>query len=435
MQIESVAVLGAGTMGSGIAALCVQAGCRVALLDVSRAAAEQAIGRMLEGRPPLLDDPAAAGRITAGSFDDDLATAVGSADWVCEAIVEDLAAKRALFGRLEPLRRDGSVVSSNTSGILLRTITEGLPERLRRDTAVTHFFNPVRVMKLVELVPGAETRAEVIATLERFLGERLGKGVVHAKDTVNFIGNRIGCFWMLAGLHKAHAGLADGLSIEQIDALLAAPVGIPPTGLYGLLDLIGLDVLALVAKNLAANLPEGDPGRAFAHLPPIEQAMVERGQLGRKTGGGFYRLVRHEDGTRSKEAFDLRRQEWRPAADVSLAPEHGEAASLLFDDSPQGRLAWEVMGGTLCYAADLVPEIADDVVNIDRAMRWGFNWQRGPFELLDALGPERVIARLEMAGQPLPRMLEALRRAGAEPFYGEGGRTFLGADGAFRSLP
>ena len=433
MQIESVAVLGAGTMGSGIAALCAQAGCRVALLDVTRSAAEQTIARMVEGRPPMLDDPATAALITPGSFDDDLATAVGAADWVCEAIIEDPATKRALFGRLEPLRRDGSVVSSNTSGIRLRSITEGLPLRLRRDIAVTHFFNPVRVMKLVELVPGAETRAATIGTLERFLAERLGKGVVHAKDTVNFIGNRIGCFWMLSGLHKAHAGLADGLSMEEIDALLAEPVGIPSTGLYGLLDLIGLDVLELVAKNLAANLPDGDAGLAFARLPPIEQAMVERGQLGRKTGGGFYRLIRHDDGSRSKEVFDLRLQTWRAARTVTLAPEHTEA-SLLFDDSPQGRLAWDVMGGTLCYAAELIPEIAEDVVNVDRAMRWGFNWAKGPFALLDALGPDRVIERLETADQPLPKMLEVLRKAGAGHFYGEGD-TCLGSDGAFHPVP
>jgi 3-hydroxyacyl-CoA dehydrogenase len=435
MRIESVAVLGAGTMGSGIAALCAEVGCRVKLLDVSRAAAEQAITRMVEGRPPLLDDPARAGLITPGSFDDDLPAAVGAADWVCEAIVEDLATKRALFGRIEPLRREGSVVSSNTSGILLRTITEGLPERLRRDIAVTHFFNPVRVMKLVELVPGADTRAEVIQTFEDFLSDRLGKGVVHAKDTVNFIGNRIGCFWMLSGLHKAHAGLADGLSMEQIDALLAAPFGIPPTGLYGLLDLIGLDVLELVARNLAANLPDGDAGLAFARLPPIEHAMVLRGQLGRKTGGGFYRLVRHDDGTRSREVFDLRLQSWRTAENVTLAPEHTQAASLLFDDSPEGRFAWDVMGGTLCHAAELIPEIADGVVNVDRAMRWGFNWQRGPFELLDALGPARIIDRLEAADQPLPRMLEVLRQAGAERFYADGGRTYLDAGGAFRPVP
>jgi 3-hydroxyacyl-CoA dehydrogenase len=221
--------------------------------------------------------------------------------------------------------------------------------------------------------------------------------------------------------------------MEQIDALLAAPVGIPPTGLDALLDLIGLDVLGLVAKNLAANLPDGDAGLAFASLPSIEQAMVERGQLGRKTGGGFYRLIRHDDGSRSKEVFDLRLQSWRPAENVTLAPEHTQAASLLFDDSPGGRFAWDVMGGTLRYAAELIPEIADDVVNVDRAMRWGFNWAKGPFELLDALGPARVVERLEATDQPLPRMLALLREAGAERFYGESG-TCLGADGAFRPV-
>jgi 3-hydroxyacyl-CoA dehydrogenase len=288
-------------------------------------------------------------------------------------------------------------------------------------------------MKLVELVPGAEAQAEVEQTLERFLADRLGKGVVHAKDTVNFIGNRIGCFWMLSGLHKAYAALADGLSTEEIDALMAAPVGIPATGLYGLLDLVGLDVLDLVAKNLAANLPDGDAGLAFASLPPIEQAMVARGQLGRKTGGGFYRLTRHDDGTRSKEVFDLGQQDWRAAHDVSLAPAHADATTLMFSDDPQGRFAWDVMAGTLCYAAELIPEIADDLVNVDRAMRWGFNWAKGPFELLDALGPASVIARLEALDEPLPKMLAVLRASGAEHFYADG--TYLGVDGAFHPIP
>ena len=433
MNIESVAVLGAGTMGSGIAALCAEAGCPVTLLDVSRSAAEQAIGRMSEGRAPMLSTPDKAALITPGSFDDDL-EAAARADWICEAIVEDLDAKRSLFARLETVRGEGSALSTNTSGIRLRSIIEGLPERLRRDVAVTHFFNPVKVMKLVELVPGADTRPEVIEGLQQFLSGRLGKGVVHAKDTVNFIGNRIGCFWMLAGLHKAHHALAAGVSMEEIDALMTS-VGIPSTGLYGLLDLVGLDVMDLVARNMAANLPDGDAGLAFATLPPVEQAMVARGQLGRKTGGGFYRLQRHDDGSRTKEVFDLQRQEWRAAHAVELTPAHAEAATLVFGGDPQGRFVWDLMGATLCYAAELIPEIADDVVNVDRAMRWGFNWKQGPFEMLNALGPARVIARLEADDEPLPKMLSVLRASGAKGFYGDDGTTFLGTDGAYHAVP
>lgn len=430
-KIESVAVLGGGTMGAGIAGACAQAGCRVLLLDVSADAARQALDRIVSGRPPAVDDAEAAGRIELGSFDE--LERIAGYDWICEAIIEDLPAKRALFQRLEPLRSEGSVVSTNTSGIPLRSITEGMPERLRRDIAVTHFFNPVKVMKLMELVPGAETSPRVIDALAAFCGRRLGKGVVHAKDTVNFIGNRIGCFFMLAGLHKAREALEAGLSMEMVDSLMGQSVGLPSTGLYGLIDLIGLDVMDFVAKNLDANLPQGDAGRAYTRFPPAEREMLERGQLGRKTGGGFYRLTKNADGSRSKETFDLLAGEWRPA--VAADPSHDDARSLLFADDTEGRFAWECMGGALVYAAGLVPEISDDIVNVDRAMRWGFAWRKGPFELLDALDPHAVIAKLEAARRPVPHMLAVLRDAGATNFYRNGGSEFLGTDGAFHPVP
>jgi 3-hydroxyacyl-CoA dehydrogenase len=429
-RIDAVAVLGAGTMGSGIAALCAEAGCRVLLLDVTRDAADRALARMTTGRAPLLDDPASTARITTGSLDTDLAR-IGDYDWICEAVIEDLGTKRALFAQVEPLRRAGSVASSNTSGIPLRAITEGLPERLRRDIAVTHFFNPVKVMKLVELVPGAATTPDVLKTFAAFLADRLGKGVVHAKDTVNFVGNRIGCFWMLSGLQKAEAALAAGLAMEEIDALIARPFGFPSTGLFGLIDLIGLDVMDLVGRNLAANLPPGDPGHAYTRLPEAEQAMLGRGQLGRKTGGGFYRLLQREDGSRAKETFDLVTGSWRPGRTVELDTRHQDMAALIFGTDPACRFAWDLMGGTLGYAADLIPEIADDIVNVDRALRWGFNWAKGPFELLDALGPQRVAERLARERRPLPKMLQVLRTAGAERFYRDDGRH-LGRDGAWR---
>ena len=433
-RIDNVAVLGAGTMGRGIAAACACAGCQVLLLDVSLERAERAFAAMTEGRAPALTDRTAMARIRLGSLDDDLA-AIRDYDWVCEAVVEDLAVKRALFATIEPLRGEGSVVSTNTSGIPLRAITAGMPDRLRRDMVVTHFFNPVNVMKLLEIVPGAETSPETVDRLTTFGGERLGKGVVHAKDTVNFIGNRIGCFWMLSGLHKAKRAIGDGLSMERIDALMGDPVGIPRTGLYGLIDLIGLDVMELVGRNLAANLPDGDPRHAFVELPEAERAMLARRQLGRKTGGGFYRLAVADDGGQSKETFDLAVEAWRPIEKVVLDAPHDRAKTLLFADDAEGRFADDLMGGTLAYAADLVPEIADDIVNIDRAMRWGFNWTKGPFELLDAIGPVRVIASLEAKGKALPRMFQTLKDADGKSFYRAGGTEYLGRNGAYHPIP
>ena len=426
-SIDTVAVLGAGTMGAGIAAACAQAGSRVHLLDLDAERVAAVIARMTEGRAPMLDDPAALERISAGSFDD--LSVLADCDWICEAVVEDLDIKQALFRRVEAARKPGSVISTNTSGIPLRAIVEGMPEGFRRDFAVTHFFNPVKVMRLLELVPGEDADPDALGALRAYCAETLGKGVVLAKDTVNFIGNRIGCFWILSGLHKARAALDAGMSMETVDALMSAPVGLPATGLYGLVDLIGLDVMDLVGKNLAANLPAGDPGLDCAAFPPTEQAMLERGQLGRKSGGGFYRVTKRDDGSKLKEVYDLVAGDWRVAGEATLDGQHADAVSLLFADTPEGRFAWDLMGGTLGYAADLVPEISDTIVGVDRAMRWGFNWQQGPFEMLDALGPQRVIARLESEGRPLPRMLAVLRDADVESFYRNGGTECLGPDG------
>ena len=438
-EIERVAVMGSGTMGAGIAALCAANGVEVLLLDMPsgegprNAIAEGAKARMLEGRAPLLEDVAAADRVRVGNFDDDLGQ-VAEADLIVEAIIEDLDAKRALFAKLEAVRREGSIVTTNTSGIPLHAISESMPARLRRDVAVTHFFNPVKVMKLVELVPGEETSAEVIATLDQFLTNRLGKGVVHAKDTVNFIANRVGCFWLLAGLSEADAALARGLGIETIDAAMSAPVGVPATGLFGLVDLIGLDVMGLVASNLAENLSAGDAGRAYVAMPAEIQAMLARGQLGRKSGGGFYRMSKTEDGGRLRETYDYKADAWHESRTASLPEAEQTLDGLLFADSATGRYAWKVMGATLLYAADLVPEISDALVGIYRAMRWGFAWRQGPFEMLDALGPARVIARLEADDQALPAMLRVLHEAGAASFYRADGTEYLGLDGAYHDV-
>ncbi len=432
-KITSVAVLGAGTMGTGIAGLCAERDCRVLLLDVSMEAAEKALERIISGRPPALDTLEKKSNITLGTLTDDLEK-IADYDWICEAVIEDLETKRDLMSRLEPLRRDGSVVSTNTSGIPLRDITEGLPERLRRDIVVTHFFNPVKIMRLLEIVPGANTRPEVIETLANFCGEKLGKGVVHAKDTVNFIGNRIGCYWMLSGLHHAETALQNGLNMETLDALMSSPVGLPPTGMYGLIDLIGLDIMDFVGKNLALNLPEDDVGKAFTTFPNAEQAMLERGQLGRKTGGGFYRMQKLDDGSKKKETYDLMSSEWRETVSIELDERHASLDSMLGDDA-EATFAWRTMGGTLWYAANLIPEISDDVVNIDRAMRWGFAWAKGPFEMLDAIGPERFIEKLRASNLPVAKMLQVLEDSGASHFYQPESNTFLGADGQYHPIP
>ena len=219
----------------------------------------------------------------------------------------------------------------------------------------------------------------------------------------------------------------------MIDALLGAPVGLPGTALYGLVDLIGLDVIESIAQNLAVNLPAADPGRAFALLPEAEQRLRARGQLGRKSGGGYYRMRKADDGSKSKEVFRLDSETWQPAQPVQISAEHADMASLFFADDAAGRLVRDVLGGTLLYAADLLPEISNDIVNVDRAMRWGFAWSQGPFELLDRIGPAKVISLLRREGRRLPRMLTVLEGSGASSF--DGPETFLGVDGRMHPLP
>jgi len=423
-EIKRVAVLGAGTMGGGIAGACAAAGCEVLLLDIDRASGEAAKQRLTAGRAPALADPAHLERISAGSFATDLGR-LSDCDWICEAIIEDLETKREMFAEVEDARNADALLSSNTSGIPLADICAGMPRRLQKDIAVTHFFNPVHVMKLVELVPGEHTRPEVLDALAGFLGKRLGKGVVHAKDTVNFIGNRIGCMWMLAGMHLAERAIReDGLRIETVDALTAAPLGLPATGLYGLIDLIGLDVMHSVGKNLQANLPPADAGSRYTAFTEHVQRLHDRGQLGRKSGGGFYQLTRHDDGGKS-----IAEQPAELPADEQTLP------ALFAGGSANARFVRELVATTLCYAAGLVPEISDDIVNIDRAMRWGFNWRRGPFEMIDQLGAQTLLAQLAESKTPPPKMLQVLQDCGAESFYRDDGREFLTAEGKWGRVP
>ncbi len=433
-KIDSVAVIGGGTMGMGIAALCASAGSRVVMLDMSKELADKSVERMLAGRSPALHNPGHAKHIITGAIETDLSE-IADCDWICEAVIEDLGIKRSVFEKIEAARKDGSIVTTNTSGIPLRSIYAGMSGRLREDIAVTHFFNPVKVMRLLELVPGEDTTPDVIETLAAYCGGTLGKGVVYAKDTVNFIGNRIGCNWMLTGLHKGKEARSKGLNIETMDALMSKPMGLPPTGLYGLIDLVGLDVMALVGENLESNLPVNDSGRNFVKLPGEERAMYERGQLGRKTGGGYYKVSKMADGSKLKEVYEPESDRWRTAENVSLDSSHTKFQSLMNGSDTEGQFIWGVMSNALGYAADLVPDISNDIVNVDRAMRWGFAWAKGPFELIDAYGAGAMTTRFKQEKRPVPKMLAALEKAGTDSFYKDGGTQYFGIDGQYHPAP
>ena len=425
-NINSVAVLGAGTMGSGIAALAAEKNCKVLLLDISEEAAAKSRDALLLGHNQALSDVSKKNNIEVGSFDKDF-DKIKDFDWICEVVVENIKIKQDIFKKIEEHKSSNAIVSSNTSGIPLREITKHSSIDLLKSVCITHFFNPVRVMKLCELIPGEKTSKDVIETLKIFLENVFDKGVVHGKDTVNFIGNRIGCFLLLKGLHTSSDLRKDGITVEQVDALISKPMGLPPTGLYGLIDLIGLDVMHAVGLNLSKNLPNNDIGRSFVSLPKVELEMFNNGQLGRKTGGGFYRIKKLDNGEKIKEVFDLEGKTWRSEKKFDFDKD----ISVIFEDSIEGRLSWSIMGYTLWYAATLIPEISDDILNIDRAMRWGFAWSKGPFELLDLAGNLEFINKCKEENLPITGMLKVLLDSGEKTFYKSEKKKYLSIDGSY----
>jgi 3-hydroxyacyl-CoA dehydrogenase len=419
MPIEKAAVLGAGVMGAQIAAHLANAGVPVMLLDMvpqgadnRNALAEGAVARMLKAEPAPFVHKRAARLVTPGNLEDHL-DGLAEADWIVEAVIEDLEIKRALYEKVEAVRKDGSLISSNTSTIPLARLIDGLPERFANDFLITHFFNPPRYMRLLELVAGAKTRPEALAILEDFADRRLGKGVVVCHDTPGFVANRIGTFWMQCAVVAAEDL---GLSVEEADAVMSRPVGIPKTGVFGLLDLIGLDLMPKVDASMAALLPEDDAYQGLRRDWPLLQRMIGDGYTGRKGKGGFYRLNR-SGGGRVKEAIDLGSGDYAPARKPVLesldAAKHGGLPALVAQPDRGGQFAWTVLSQTLAYAASLVPEIAGDIVAVDRAMRLGYNWKEGPFELIDRLGKSlRVLARPLYVKTPLRHSDLKVRKRG-----------------------
>jgi len=419
-EIKKAAVIGAGTMGSGIASHLANVGVPVVLLDVVPAGAndrnvvaEGAIKRLLKIQPPAFMQSANAELITPGNIEDHMAL-IADADWITEAVVERLDVKHALYEKIDAVRKPGAMVSSNTSTIPLSMLTAKMSDELKRDFCITHFFNPVRYMRLLELVAGPETRSSVTDTLSSFCDVKLGKGVVPCRDTPGFLGNRVGVYALQVAIVEA-ASL--GLKVEEADALMGRPMGIPKTGVFGLYDLIGLDLMLDVASSLRSALPKHD---AFHHVAagiPLISRLINQGYTGNKSKSGFYR-ERNEDGERLRQAVDLKTGEYRPATrphiDAAVDGETQGLRALVTHDDRFGRFAWRVLAKTLSYAAALIPEVAEDPLPVDEAMKLGYSWSKGPFEMIDDLGPAWFRKRIESEDMAVP---EALRRVGDSNFY------------------
>jgi len=441
--IRKAGVLGAGTMGSRIAAHFANAGLPVVLLDIPSsggprsAVAAQALEGLKKSRPAAFYEASAASRIAIGNFDDDAAL-LADCDWVVEAVTENLAIKQALLDKIVPHLKVDAILTTNTSGLPVASIAGRLPEARRRRWFGTHFFNPPRYMRLVEIIPTPEADPDVLAAVSRFADLRLGKEVVLARDTPNFIANRIGVFIMLEAVRLMQA---EDLTVEEVDALTGTAIGWPRTGTFRLADLVGLDVLAHVAGNFAQS-----QGQAVS-VPPFIQSMLERRWLGDKTKQGFYKKDRDREGNELRLALDWKTLEYRPpsrpkfpalemAKNAEKLPER--LAQLLAGDVKKdkgARFHWKLLSALWNYAADCLPEIADNAASVDRAMRAGFNWEMGPFHLWDAAGVRATVERMKGAGGPVSANVERLLAAGGDSWYRNNGREcFDLASGAHQPL-
>ena len=424
-DIRSVAVLGAGTMGAAIAAHAANAGLAVDLLDLDSQAVEGGFERMLAARPAALASPRLAERIRLGTFEEDF-DRLAAADWVVEAVVERLEPKQELFARVEKTAGPGAVITSNTSGLPLASLADGRSEDFRRRFLGTHFFNPPRYLKLVELIPTADTDPAVLEQVRAFVERVLGKGAVVAKDTPNFIANRLGSF---AGMHDVRYALEHGYTIEEVDALTGPLVGRPKTATFRLFDQVGLDVMVAVAGNLYELAP-ADESRDVLQAPEPLARMQAAGRLGNKTGGGFYRRGKR-DGQTVFDVLDLDTLEYRPAArpDLPIIPaarDHddlGDRLRFVLDkatDDRGARYLRDTLLPSLAYAARRVPEIADSLVEVDHAVEWGFGYELGPFRTWDAIGVADGVARMEALGIEVPAWVTGMLAAGHRSFYRDG---------------
>jgi 3-hydroxyacyl-CoA dehydrogenase len=438
-RIEKAVVLGAGTMGSRIAAHFANAGLPCILLDIvppnlpadAPSAERNKIVRAglqaaKKSKPAAFFTAALAEKIAVGNFEDDLARCA-EADWIIEVVAENLEIKRKLLARVAQFRKPGAIVTTNTSGLPVHLIAEGMSEEFQQHWAGTHFFNPPRYLKLVEVIPGPKTSPDMVETLREFCDRRLGKGVVVAKDTPNFIANRIGTFSMLNALRLMSTL---GMTVEEVDACTGPAVGWPKSATFRTADIVGLDVLMHVVKNIYETAPK-DESREMYKVPALVEEMAKRGWLGDKTGQGFYKKVKGE-GEKEILTLDVNTMEYRARQKARFASlEMGKAIEDTRErlralvgpvlEGQKGDKAQQFLWGALSemclYAARRMPEISDNVMDVDRAMRWGFAWELGPFEIIDAIGVKAFAGQVQKEGRALPPVIEKVLSSGRKGFY------------------
>ena len=412
MDIKKVVVIGSGTMGSGIAAHLCNANIPVTLLDLKTEISEKARDRIHKSKPPLLLDKSKIDNIKVGNIKDHFKE-VSEADWVVEAVVERIDIKHNIYEKIFKERKKGAIVSSNTSSIPIKVLSQNLTKEEKKDFCITHFFNPVRYMGLLEIVKNENNNLEKIDSLKRFCETELGKGAIVCNDTPGFLGNRVGVYAMQIAMTEA---FKMKLSVEEADAIFGRPMGIPKTGIFGLYDLIGIDLMADVLKSFIKELPETDKFHEVAEEIPLVKKLIETGYTGRKGKGGFYKINK-KDGKKIMEALNLESGEYFPIKKINIKSEKVDLKTLINRGDKYGEYAWSVISKIIKYASSLIPGITKEFNDIDEAMRLGFNWSKGPFEMLEEIGVSNFFDKIDEYQKN--NFLENLAKTKNEKFYGQ----------------
>ncbi|MDC3117094.1 3-hydroxyacyl-CoA dehydrogenase NAD-binding domain-containing protein [Candidatus Pelagibacter sp.] len=412
MKIKNVVVIGSGTMGSGIAAHLCNANIPVTLLDLKTEISEKARDRIHKSRPPLLIDKSKINNIKVGNITDNF-DVVKDADWIVEAVVERIDVKHQIYEKIFKERKNGAIVSSNTSSIPIKVLSQHLTDVEKKDFCITHFFNPVRYMGLLEIVKNENNDLDKINELKEFCEIELGKGAIVCNDTPGFLGNRVGVYAMQIAMTEA---FKMKLSVEEADAIFGRPMGIPKTGVFGLYDLIGIDLMADVLKSFIKELPKTDEFHEVAKEIPLVKKLIETGYTGRKGKGGFYRMNK-AGATKVMEAINLETGDYAPSKKIDIKSDKVDLKGLINREDKYGEYAWSVISKIIKYASSLVPGITKEFNDIDEAMRLGFNWAKGPFEMLEEIGVENFFNKIDdFSGNSF---LENLSKNKNEDFYGE----------------